>query len=87
MRYVEVIAQLALEAFDFRTADEPLAVADARDGVEDGLAKRRVLCVEVQQRNGHKPSMLHPAGSTTQISARPDSHLRPPATRRPPPRL
>ena len=62
--YPERVAELALEPFDFRTADEALAVADARHGVEQGLAKRRVLCLEVEQRDGHKPSMVHAARRT-----------------------
>ena len=58
VRHAEVRAQLALEAFDFRAADEALAVADARDGVEQRLAKRRVLRLEVEQRDGHKRPMV-----------------------------
>ena len=65
-----LLAQLALEAFDFRTADETLAVADPRDGVENGLAKRRVLCLEVEQRNCHKLSMVHAPGGTRKSAAR-----------------
>ena len=58
MRIAERVAQLALEAFDFGAADEALAVADARDGIEQRLPQRRVLCVEVEQRNGHKRLMV-----------------------------
>ena len=59
VRRLQVGGQLALEALDFRAADEALAVADARDRVEQGLPERGVLCVEVEQRDGHKHPMVH----------------------------
>ena len=46
------LGQLAFERVDFRPEDEPLAVADARDGREDLVADRRVLRGEVEQRDG-----------------------------------
>jgi len=39
------------EALDLGTEDETLTVADAGDGRQDLLPERRVLCVEVQQRD------------------------------------
>ena len=59
VRISEGVAELALEAVDFGTADEALAVADAGHGIEQRLAQRRVLCVEIEQRNGHKQPMVH----------------------------
>ena len=43
--------ELALERLDLRAADEPLAVADARDRGEDLLAQRPVLRLQIEQRH------------------------------------
>ena len=43
--------ELVLERSDFRAHDETLAVADTRDRRQNGVAKRRVLRLQVQQRN------------------------------------
>ena len=70
MRITERVTQLALEPFDFRAADETLAVADACDGIEQGLPERRVLCLEVEQRNGHKRPMVLVVGAWAQPARR-----------------
>jgi hypothetical protein len=41
--HAEIGFQFALETLDFRTVDEPLAIANARDGLEQLLAERVVL--------------------------------------------
>ena len=48
---LELADELALERVDFGTEDEPLAVADPREGREDLVADRRVLRLEIQQRH------------------------------------
>ncbi len=50
---VQQRGQLALEALDLGAHDEALAVADTRHDVEDLLADRPVLRLQVQQRHVH----------------------------------
>ncbi len=47
----ELADEIAFERVDFGTEDEPLAVADPRQGREDLVADRRVLRLEIQQRH------------------------------------
>ncbi len=58
VRRVQVRFQLALEAFDLGPHDEALAVADSGHRLEQGLPQRRVLCLEVEQRDGHKGDIV-----------------------------
>ena len=45
-------AEFGLELLDLGAEDEPLAIADAFDGGEQLAAKRPVLRLEIEQRNG-----------------------------------
>ena len=48
----------ALEGLDFGAHDESLAVGDTGERIQQRLAQRRELRLEVEQRNSHKPLIV-----------------------------
>src|SRR5688572_11251263 len=69
MARLERPGEVGLERLDFRTEDEPLAVADALDRRQHLGADRTVLGLQIQQRDGSGARFHH----RTTISGTPQS--------------
>ena len=44
---------VVFERLDFGAENEELGIDDPHDGGDNFIADRRMLCTEIQQRNGH----------------------------------
>ena len=62
--HLEVVGELALEGDDLVAHDAALAVADAGDDVEELLAQRTVLRLEVEEGDGFTHDRVYKGGRT-----------------------